>query len=150
MRIRPAVLTDAPAVSVLYAAHVLTGTASFEITPPDAEEMARRMKAVLDLILKTGCTAVDPIEPAPQGDVTLAEVREKTGGKLVLFGNLEISDIEQLSPDEMEKKVLTAIQESGGSRFVLMPSASPYGRKLSPLTLANYTRIVETVENYRY
>ena len=48
MRIRPAVLTDAPAVSVLYAAHVLTGTASFEITPPDAEEMARRMKAVLD------------------------------------------------------------------------------------------------------
>ncbi|HNX14420.1 MAG TPA: uroporphyrinogen decarboxylase family protein [Oscillospiraceae bacterium] len=109
-----------------------------------------RMKAVLDLILKTGCTAVDPIEPAPQGDVTLAEVREKTGGKLVLFGNLEISDIEQLSPDEMEKKVLTAIQESGGSRFVLMPSASPYGRKLSPLTLANYTRIVETVENYRY
>ena len=29
MRIRPAVLTDAPVVSVLYAAHVLTGTASF-------------------------------------------------------------------------------------------------------------------------
>jgi len=48
MRIRPAVLTDAPAVSVLYAAHVLTGTASFEITPPDADEMERRIKSVLD------------------------------------------------------------------------------------------------------
>lgn len=47
MRIRPAVLTDAPAVSVLYAAHVLTGTASFEITPPDAAEMERRIEAVL-------------------------------------------------------------------------------------------------------
>lgn len=109
-----------------------------------------RMKDVLDLILKTGCTGIDPIEPAPQGDVTLAEVREKIGGQLVLFGNLEINDIEQLSPDEMEKKVLTAIKEGGGSRFVLMPSASPYGRKLSPTTLANYIRIVETAENYRY
>lgn len=48
MRIRPAVLTDAPAVSVLYAAHVLTGTASFEIQPPDAAEIEQRMKAVLD------------------------------------------------------------------------------------------------------
>lgn len=47
MRLRPAVLTDAPAVSVLYAAHVLTGTASFEITPPDAAEMERRIEAVL-------------------------------------------------------------------------------------------------------
>jgi L-amino acid N-acyltransferase YncA len=48
MRIRPAVLTDAPAVSALYAAHVLTGTASFEIAPPDSVEMERRIKAVLD------------------------------------------------------------------------------------------------------
>jgi len=48
MKIRPAVLTDAPAVSVLYAAHVLTGTASFEIQPPDCAEIERRMKNVLD------------------------------------------------------------------------------------------------------
>ena len=48
MKIRPAVLTDAPAVSVLHDAHVLTGAASFEIQPPDSAEIERRMKADLD------------------------------------------------------------------------------------------------------
>ena len=48
MLIRPALPGDAPAVAVVYAPHVLHGTASFEEVPPDAAEMGRRMAAVLD------------------------------------------------------------------------------------------------------
>ena len=33
-----------------------------------------------------------------------------------------------------------------GSGFVLMPSASPYGRELSPLTLKNYEKMIGLVE----
>lgn len=46
--IRPAALTDVPAITRIYAHAVDTGTASFELTPPDETEMARRMSTLLD------------------------------------------------------------------------------------------------------
>ena len=38
---------DVPAIHEIYAHHVLTGTASFELTPPEAVEIARRRAATL-------------------------------------------------------------------------------------------------------
>lgn len=46
--IRPATLTDIPAVTRIYAQAVTTGTASFELEPPDEVEMRCRMQSVLD------------------------------------------------------------------------------------------------------
>ncbi len=46
--IRPATFADIPAITRIYAHAVEHGTASFELTPPDQAEMARRMQAVLD------------------------------------------------------------------------------------------------------
>jgi len=44
--IRPARGDDAEALSAVYAVHVLHGTASFEVEPPDAEEMRLRHATV--------------------------------------------------------------------------------------------------------
>ena len=55
-----------------------------------------RLRDILDHIAATGCDGLDPIEPPPQGDVSLAYVRENYGEQMVLFGNLEIADIENL------------------------------------------------------
>ena len=46
--VRPAALTDIPEITRIYAHAVETGTASFELTPPDEAEMARRMSGLLD------------------------------------------------------------------------------------------------------
>ncbi|MEL7025879.1 MAG: N-acetyltransferase family protein [Pseudomonadota bacterium] len=46
--IRPARQSDLIRVQSIYAEAVLTGTASFEIKPPDVGEIARRWKTVLD------------------------------------------------------------------------------------------------------
>jgi len=46
--IRPATLTDIPTITRIYAHAVETGTASFELAPPDDAEMTRRMSALLD------------------------------------------------------------------------------------------------------
>ncbi len=43
--IRAATPEDAGAIAAIYAPHVLTGTASFEIDPPDARAMRTRMAA---------------------------------------------------------------------------------------------------------
>lgn len=108
-----------------------------------------RIKAVLDMIAATGCDGLDPIEPAPQGDVELRWVREQVGDRMALFGNIEASDIENLPTRLFEKKIETALREGtmgGGRGFVLMPSACPYGRKLAPLAMRNYERMVEMTE----
>ncbi|GAH87901.1 unnamed protein product, partial [marine sediment metagenome] len=68
-----------------------------------------RILAVLDYIVEMGAAAIDPIEPPPQGDVELAYVRRKYGKELVLFGNLEIADIENMEPAEFEKVVEKAL-----------------------------------------
>jgi len=104
-----------------------------------------RLKNILDLIAGMGADGLDPIEPPPQGDTELRAVRERHGRQLVLFGNLEIADVELLSPALFAEKVKRALDEgtSGHGRgFVLMPSSSPYGRHLSPVTLANYETMV--------
>jgi phosphinothricin acetyltransferase len=46
--VRDAADRDVPRIAAIYAHHVLTGLASFEVVPPDAAEMARRRASVLD------------------------------------------------------------------------------------------------------
>ena len=46
--IRPAVAADLAALQRIYAHHVLTGSASFEETPPDLAEMIRRWQAIAE------------------------------------------------------------------------------------------------------
>jgi phosphinothricin acetyltransferase len=48
LTISSASLPDAPAIAEIYAHHVLHGIATFEIVPPDAQEIAGRMQRLLD------------------------------------------------------------------------------------------------------
>ncbi|HIJ65938.1 MAG TPA: hypothetical protein HPP77_08290 [Candidatus Hydrogenedentes bacterium] len=108
-----------------------------------------RLKDILDHIAATGCDGLDPIEPPGQGDVELRYVREKYGKQMVLFGNLEMSDVENMPTARFAEKVERALHEGTqgeGRGFVLMPSACPYGRHLSSLTLRNYEEIIRQIE----
>jgi L-amino acid N-acyltransferase YncA len=46
MTIRPATAQDAPAIAAIYAHHVLTGTGTFEIDPPDLADIQGRMAKI--------------------------------------------------------------------------------------------------------
>jgi len=110
-----------------------------------------RLKGILPHIMEMGALGLDPCEPPPQGDMTLAEIRQAVGEDVVLFGNIESSDIENLPAREFEAKVVQALTEgaAGGSRFVLMPSSCPYGRAISDDVLANYRTMVELAKNWQ-
>lgn len=104
-----------------------------------------RIHSALPHIAGMGVDAIDPIEPAPQGDVELAYVRREYGKDLALFGNIEVSDLETLAPAEFEKVAARSIDEGtrgDGRGFCLMPTAAPYGREITPTTLANYETLV--------
>lgn len=108
-----------------------------------------RIRHLLPHFVKMGAVATDPIEPPPQGDITLAEVRRDYGRDLVLFGNLEIADIENLAPPRFEQVVAQTLRDGTageGRGFVLLPSAAPYGRTITPTTLANYETMVRLVQ----
>lgn len=110
-----------------------------------------RLGAVLPMIVDMGADAMDPIEPPPQGDIQLSYVRRQYGQKLVLFGNIEIAAIENLPPDRFESLVIQTLREGtegDGRGFVLMPSASPYGRTITPSTMANYQTIIRLVKEW--
>ncbi|MHC4983514.1 MAG: uroporphyrinogen decarboxylase family protein [Planctomycetota bacterium] len=110
-----------------------------------------RIKNVLPHIVTMGAAAIDPIEPPPQGDVMLADVRRKYGKQLVLFGNIEAADLENMDPPKFRKLVLKSLRDgtSGQGRgFVLMPSAAPYGRTITARTMANYETMVELAGSF--
>jgi phosphinothricin acetyltransferase len=46
--VRPATVDDLPAITAIYAHHVLHGTGTFETVPPDVAEMTRRFDEVRD------------------------------------------------------------------------------------------------------
>lgn len=110
-----------------------------------------RLKNILPLIKKMNVDGLDPLEPPPQGDMTLREIKKIIGKETVLMGNIEVTDIENLPTEEFEKKVITALREGTegeGRGFILMPTACPYGRKITPLTLANYRKMLELAKNF--
>lgn len=111
-----------------------------------------RIRRVMEHIASMRPDGLDPCEPSPQGDVQLEWLRREYGRDIVFFGNLEVSDIETMPPGDFEQVVMRSLREgtSGEGRgFVLMPSASPYGRELSPLALENYRSIVRLALDFR-
>jgi uroporphyrinogen-III decarboxylase len=107
-----------------------------------------RVKDVLDHIVEMGSDATDPLEPFPHGNADLRQIREKYGKSLVLFGNIEVADIENLPADRFREVVRKSIADGThgeGRGFVLMPTASPYGRTISEQTFRNYEIMIEEV-----
>jgi hypothetical protein len=111
-----------------------------------------RLKDILDHIMAMAPDALDPIEPPPQGDMELRDVHQRCGAQLVLFGNIEIADIENLPPDRFADKVRQALDQGTadpGRGLVLMPSASPCGRTISSTTMRNYETMVRMAESWQ-
>lgn len=110
-----------------------------------------RIRAVLDYIVEMRADAIDPIEPPPHGDVELAYVRNKYGKDLGLFGNIEFAEIENTEPADFEKLVEKSLHDGTqgeGKGFVLMPSAAPIDRKITPRIMQNYETMVRLATNF--
>lgn len=110
-----------------------------------------RLRLILDQIASTGCGGLDPIEPPPQGDIHLAEVRARYGEQMVLFGNLEASDLENLNAKEFRSKIQRALFEGtqgNGRGFVLMASSCPYGRIIPDRVIRNYELMLDMAERF--
>ncbi len=108
-----------------------------------------RIGKVLPMFVEMGADGTDPVEAPPSGDIELAEAKRLYGNDLVLFGNMQLRDLEYATPEEMDelvKKSMDAAKKGGG--YVLMPTASPINVPLKPQTEANYFAFIEAGLKY--
>jgi len=99
-----------------------------------------RLRDILDMIGEIGADALEPIETLPMttADVTLAEVKERLGGRMCLMGAIQARTLEAGTPEDVRREVRTAIAEgAGGGGLVLFPTSSPFMVPLDPRCLAN-------------
>ena len=110
-----------------------------------------RLRGILPLIAKMKPDGLDPLEPPPQGDMELSEIKAAIGKDTVMMGNIEAADIENLAPARFEEKVVKALREGTtgpGRGFILHPSACPYGRTITAQTMANYETMIRLTSNW--
>lgn len=106
-----------------------------------------RVRTMLDSFVEMGVDSIDPVEPPPQGDADIAEVKATYDGKLVFLGNIEFLDLETRPPDEIEDLVRRALEDSGKKNIMLKTSAGPHERP-SDLLLSNVERYIEAGLKY--
>jgi Uroporphyrinogen decarboxylase (URO-D). len=97
----------------------------------------------------TEAMALDPIEPPPDGDIELSQVKKQYGEKFCLFGNIELKELELSSRDRIDLLVEKAMEDAKqGSGFVLMPTSAPLNVPLSQKTEENYLQMFESAIEY--
>jgi uroporphyrinogen-III decarboxylase len=106
-----------------------------------------KVRTLLDSFVEMGVDSTDPVEPLPQGDADMAQVKEAYDGKLVFLGNIEFLYMETKQPDDIEALVRSAIEKGGKKNVMLMPSSTPH-RRPSDLFLANAERYIEAGLKY--
>lgn len=81
-----------------------------------------KQREMVDIIAnETALDCINPLEPPPMGDCDLAEIKEKYGHRLALFGNINTTDVMlRGTTSDVEKAARECIDAAGkGGGFVL-------------------------------
>ncbi|MFA6240036.1 MAG: uroporphyrinogen decarboxylase family protein [Candidatus Hydrogenedentales bacterium] len=108
-----------------------------------------RIGQVLDAIVASEADALDPCEPPPDGDIALADLKQRVGGSMCLFGNLELKQLELDEPEAIVRTVKACMDAAkAGGGYVIMPTAAPITSPLSTKTEVNYIAFIEAANRY--
>ena len=102
-----------------------------------------KVSGILDKLVEAGVDFLDPVEPPPQGDITMEEAKKTVDGRIVLMGNIEFCDLEFDTPEQIDKKVHDAIVPGGKKHMLLYPSATP----ITALTDAYRDNAIQFIES---
>ena len=95
-------------------------------------------------VIERGAEFTEPVEPPPDGDITMAEAKKLAAGQLTLGGNVEARVLYNESEDTVEEAVRAAF-EGGKERFVLGTSAGP-SPAFTEREYRNYIRMIDVWE----
>ena len=107
------------------------------------------MGPVIEGFLEMGVNCLNPIEPPPNGDITLAEARRRVGNRMCLEGNLEADDMFRSTPQHIRELVRQAIEQGRGGGLILCPTSGfMEWPTCNPEKVANYLAFIEAGLEY--
>jgi len=99
-----------------------------------------RVRQVLDQIMACGFDALEPVEPPPQGDITLAELMDKTAGRMAVIGHIQDQDLHNAHPGHFTRFVNEVRQMADGQTgYIMTPTATPFQFPATVRFVANYS-----------
>ncbi len=81
------------------------------------------MGPVIDQFLEMGVDVLNPVEPPPMGDHTLAETFDIVGDRMGLEGNLQAHEMMTASPERLTELIHEALDAGNGRRMILCPTS---------------------------
>ncbi|MDP6449170.1 MAG: uroporphyrinogen decarboxylase family protein, partial [Lentisphaeria bacterium] len=106
-----------------------------------------RVRSILEEVLGTGADVLEPIEPPPQGDITLAELLQKVGDRLCLVGHIQDQEFHTVSPGTMTSRVeAIARLVNGRTGYVMTPTCTPFQHPASATFQHNYREWIEAAD----
>lgn len=106
-----------------------------------------RVCAVLDEIVQTGADVLEPIEPPPQGDISLAELLDRVEDRLCLMGYIQDQEFYTAPPGTMTQRVAEIAALVGGrSRYIMTPTCTPFQHPAGEMYLRNYAEWIEAAD----
>ncbi|HEY3416395.1 MAG TPA: uroporphyrinogen decarboxylase family protein [Armatimonadota bacterium] len=87
-------------------------------------------RALVEMVAnETDLDCVNPVEPPPQGDCDLAELKRSFGDKIALMGNLHTTDVMlRGTVDEVKRAAMQAIDDAGANGGFILSSGDQCGR----------------------
>ena len=106
-----------------------------------------RVRLVLDEIIACGFDLLEPVEPPPQGDMSLPEIMEKAGGRLAVMGHIQDQDLHNAPAGHFREFIETlAPQIRGRTGVMLSPTATPFQHPATDTSVRNYIEWVEAAD----
>jgi len=107
-----------------------------------------KIGTVIDGMGRIGPHVLEPVEPPPGGDISLAQIKDKIGNGTCLMGHIQHNDLEFRTPDSIRTMVRSNIETGGmGGGYIAFPTARPYA-SVSERLLRNYEEVIATVNRY--
>jgi hypothetical protein len=83
-----------------------------------------QIRHALQRMIERGADYTEPVEPPPDGDITMAEAKQLAAGRITLGGNVECRVLCNERGDAVEAAVRAAL-DGGKERFILRPTEGP-------------------------
>ncbi len=101
-----------------------------------------RIRHALRRFLEMGVDQTDPVEQPPDGEVTLAEARAISAGRITLTGNLQVRELATLSPDAIRRRIRAIVDEAGPTRLIVTTTGTPL-EAIPPAIEENYHAMID-------
>lgn len=107
-----------------------------------------KVRMVFEEFKKIGPDALEPMEPPPQGDISLAEALERAGD-MCLMGYIQDQDLYTAQPGEMREKVraICELVKARGLRgYIMTSTATPYMYPPPAAFVRNYIEYLQAAQ----